>query len=721
MSEKISRRDFLKVAGTGIAITTALTGCGPASRFTTREPYTKMPEYTYNGQSTYYATTCRECPAGCGLVVRTMQGRAIKVEGNPLHPVNLGKTCARGQASLHGLYNPDRIQGPGKRNRGESALKAIDWEEGVKAVASILSSDPRSVVFLSGIANDHVFDFASELFSANGSPKPIRSSAFAIFESQATLRDATRTLFGTSNPLYFDLANADVAFSFGSSFLETWQNPVANTRAFSKFRRGHEKRGYLVHFEPRMSQTAMKADEWIPVTAGTEGLVADAISKLVSEARDGVAPAAYNLINIEEASKVSGVSLESLERLAKIFANAQAPLALPPVTASGAENGLDAVISVLNLNVVANNLGKEGGVFISPDVALASQDTSATYLELQSLVADIESGKVKTLLIHGVNPIFELPASLGFEAALEKIGTIVSFSSYMDETSALADYVLPDHTALEGFGYQRVKTSTSVPVISGAQPVVAPFYNTMSTIDLLLAAGIIAGSKVALPYKDEVEFIQAKVEPLMSATDGYYNGPDLPTFWASFQQFGGWWKNSTGLTKPTAPNGIVKTANEFQHSSLKEGELFLLPYLSPILAEAGANKPWLQEVPDPTTTVMWNTWLEINPKTAEEMGLHNDDVVKVITESGEIEVSVLHYKGIRPDVAAIPFGQGHKNNGRYASGRGANPADLFGTSVNPAGDLIYSGQKVRIEKTGRKYPLSRLEGYTKLERDLGEH
>src|SRR5512145_1717518 len=105
MSENISRRDFIKLAGITGATAAVLTGCGPASRYVVREPYTKMPEYTYNGQSTHYATTCRECPAGCGLVVRTMQGRALKVEGNKYHPANLGKTCARGQAGLQGLYN----------------------------------------------------------------------------------------------------------------------------------------------------------------------------------------------------------------------------------------------------------------------------------------------------------------------------------------------------------------------------------------------------------------------------------------------------------------------------------------------------------------------------------------------------------------------------------------------------------------------------------------
>jgi anaerobic selenocysteine-containing dehydrogenase len=152
-----------------------------------------------------------------------------------------------------------------------------------------------------------------------------------------------------------------------------------------------------------------------------------------------------------------------------------------------------------------------------------------------------------------------------------------------------------------------------------------------------------------------------------------------------------------------------------------EGEFHLLTYPSPILAEAGANKPWLQEVPDPMTTVMWNSWIEINPKTAEELGLQDDDVVRVVSSFGEVEVSVLLYRAIRPDVVAIPFGQGHSAYGRYAEGRGVNPANLFGKTFNGAGDLAFAGVKVKIEKTGKKRPLSRMEGYTKLERDEQKH
>src|SRR5215208_5701574 len=155
MSEKISRRDFLKLASVGAATTAVLTGCGPASRYVKREPYSRMPEYTYNGLSTYYATTCRECAAGCGLIVRTMQGRALKVEGNPKHPVNRGKTCPRGQVTLQGLYNPNRVRGPIQHARGEALYNAefqngepnLSWDDAIQVVADALK-DSAEVAFL---------------------------------------------------------------------------------------------------------------------------------------------------------------------------------------------------------------------------------------------------------------------------------------------------------------------------------------------------------------------------------------------------------------------------------------------------------------------------------------------------------------------------------------------------------------------------------------------
>jgi hypothetical protein len=140
------------------------------------------------------------------------------------------------------------------------------------------------------------------------------------------------------------------------------------------------------------------------------------------------------------------------------------------------------------------------------------------------------------------------------------------------------------------------------------------------------------------------------------------------------------------------------------------GEFYLFLYMSPIMGDGGgANKPWLQETPDPTTTVMWNTWVDINPKSADELGLVDDDVVRIISPVGAIEVIVYRYPAIRPDTIAISFGQGHTAYGRYAQGRGANPAELMSLRLNGADDLAFGATKVHIEKTGRKQSLTRLE------------
>src|SRR5512140_3650552 len=295
MSPEMSRRDFLKLAGVGAATSAALTGCGPLARYVRREPYTRMPEYNYNGVSTYYATTCRECAAGCGIVVRTFQGRALKVEGNPDNPVNQGKTCARAQVTLQGLYNPDRVTDPIQRKRrGESAADTLNWDKAVQVVADALTKNkPEEIAFLVGTHPAHLFDLASDLMAALGGAAHIRYGALAMFESRATLAQAVQQLFGQPGLPAFDIGGSDLVLSFGANFLETWLSPVAQTRAYAQMRQGNPgRRGLLVQFEPRMSQTAAKADQWVALKPGTEALVALAIGRLAAEGRGAALPPA---------------------------------------------------------------------------------------------------------------------------------------------------------------------------------------------------------------------------------------------------------------------------------------------------------------------------------------------------------------------------------------------------------------------------------------------
>jgi len=716
MTEKFSRRDFIKLAGVGAATTAVLTGCGPASRYVTREPYLQMPEYNYNGQSTYYATTCRECAAGCGLIIRTVQGRALKTEGNANNPLNLGKTCARGQATLHGLYNPDRVMEPMKRgSRGGDSTSTMDWDAAIQVVADALTKNkPEEIAFLMGMAPDHLFDLVSDLATATGMNAPVRFSALGMFDARATLSKAAENLFGEARLPFFDVAGAQVVFSFGANFLETWLSPVSYTRGFAGLREAKTKqRGTFVQFESRMSQTASKADEWISLRPGTEALVALAIGRLASEKRGGPVPRAFSGVNPIDVASTSGVKLEVLNHLAEIFADSAGALAIPGGSALGQSNGLAVAEAVLALNAISDNFGKPGGVYLS---GFAPNQTEyqrpASPMEMQDLVQKMFDGKIKVLFVHGVNPLFELPTSLKFGGASKYVDQLISFATFPDETAQEADYVFPDHHGLESWGYQRVATGASQPVLSGAQPVVVPYYNTRATADVLISAAKLAGGKfeAALPFSDEVDFLQNKLAPLMNQADASVTGPDLPTFMAYFQQNGGFWQQEDVRVSPDSADVLNRNIAAEEAEFAGEGEFFFIPFVSPTLAESGANKPWLQELPDPTTTVMWNTWVEINPETAKEMGIDDDDVVRIVSEAGQVEASVYKYPAIRPDTIAMPFGQGHTAYGQFAAGRGVNPADLLGSHFNESGDLAFAGMKVKLEKTGKKRPLARREG-----------
>lgn len=715
MSPEISRRDFIKLASAGAAATAVLTGCGPESRYVTREPYVKMPEYNYNGLSTNYATSCRECSAGCGIVVRTFQGRAIKVEGNPDNPINLGKTCARGQITLQGLYNPDRVNDPIQRSkRGASDATTLNWDAAVKVVADALTKNgPNEVAFLLGMAPDHLFDLVSSMMKALGGPAPVRFGALGMFEARATLVQAAKALFGQEAMPFFDIGKSDVVFSFGANFLETWLSPVAQTREFARMRQGTPgKRGVFVQFEPRLSQTASKADTWVALKPGTEALVALAIGRLISDARALPPSPVFSSVDVNQAAAQAEISVDNLKLLANTLNSAARPAVIPGGAPLGRSNGLETAEAILALNTLLGNLGKDGGLYLAPVAPLSdAYHRPASPHEMQDFIGKLKKGAIKVLFIHGVNPVFELPNSMGFLDALSSVPQIISFATFPDETALQADYVFPDHHALESWGYQRAATGANVPVLAGMQPVVVPFHNTKSTVDVLLAAAQAAGGKLAsaLTFKDEFSYIESQLGPLVSDASGFFTAPEINTFMAYFQQHGGWWSTSDGRTAPSTANGLSAGLNATVAQFDGDGDFFLLPFVHPVMGEAGANKPWLQEVTDPTTTVMWNTWVEMNPATADALGIKDNDVVNIVSPFGALQATVYRYPAIRPDTIGIPFGQGHTAYGQFAQKRGANPLDLLTANFNQAGDLAFAGVKVRVEKTGKTFKLARLE------------
>ncbi len=513
MTDRISRRDFLKLAGVGAATGAVLTGCGPAAKYVTRQPYFKMPEYTYNGESTYYATTCRECAAACGLIVRTMQGRAIKVEGNAAHPVNLGKTCARGQATLQGLYNPDRVTSPLRQERNSKlSTNVLTWDDAVATVAGVFKKyKPSEIAFLVGMAPDHLFDLLTDLANGIGAPAPIRYGALSMFESRATLSQAAAELFGQAALPFFDLSNADLVLSFGANFLETWLSPVAYTRGFSKMRKGKDgRRGYLVQFEARMSQTGRWLTSGFRSAPGPKDWSRLALAAWWPGRAQAHSPAISPAWIRRMPREQAGVQLETLEALAAAWSMPGLRLPWWVVRRWRRAMDLQTAKSVLALNALVGDPSSPN-VFLSPLApGQSAYHRPASAQEMADFVRKLESGAVKALFVHGVNPVFELPASLGFSEALKNVETVISFATFPDETALMADYIFPDHHGLESFGYQRVMTGAAESALSGMQPVVTPFHDTRATADVLLAAAASVGGRLssALNFADEFAFIQ---------------------------------------------------------------------------------------------------------------------------------------------------------------------------------------------------------------------
>ena len=705
MTKQISRRDFLKLGGVGVAAAAVLTGCGPASRYVTRRPYQDMPEYNQTGVSTYFATTCMECPAGCGLIVRTREGRAIKAEGNPEHPVNQGKICPRGLTSVQGLYNPDRVAGPTRQNRGASAAEKLDWNTAMALIAQTFKDDPQQTAFLLGAAPHHLADFVGELaVGIGGAPAPVVYSAYDWLNGAATLRQATVSIFGSARMPYFDISGADVVVSFGADFLEGWVSPLAYSRLFGQMRRNNvSRRARLVMIEPRMSVTGGAADIWLPAAPGSEWQVALALGGRAAEYRGKAAPGILNSVSLAQAAAASGISEEKLDEVATLLANAKAPVIIPGGSVLAQANGLAIAEVALLLNDLLGALGTQ--VWLSP----AAEQPARTLHDVQDLVARMGAGLVKTLFIHGVNPLFDLPAAFGFAEALKKVGTVISFASFPDETALASDLILPDHTPLESFGYQRVLSGNSSQALSGSQPVVVPLHDTRATLDVLLGAARLLGGALsaALPYLDEYDFIMQKLIPYRAASQGSIITPDILTFLSIFQQKGGWWTGD----QPEVPQARIPASltGKLTPITTLEGKFHLHIFQTQMGDGRGANRPWLQETPDPMTTLMWNSWVEIHPETAAKLGIKDDDVVKISSVAGEIEASVYLYPAIRPDTIAIPFGQGHTALGRYAAGRGCNPANLLSVVFNPANDLVIADTLVTITPTGKTRPLARLE------------
>jgi anaerobic selenocysteine-containing dehydrogenase len=579
-------------------------------------------------------------------LVRTFDGEVGGIAGNPLHPINRGTVCPKAFGGLQLLYDSNRIKQPMARSGERGKFRPIGWDEAIKMVSQRLS-DLRAkglshtVAILGGQYRGYRDTMWKRFAESYGTPNYIRLRCLSP-EKPAI---AHQLMQGVTSPLRYDLAKAQFILSFGTGLLESWLGPVHASAAFAQLRRSSERRrGRFVQVDPRRSATAIKADRWVPVVPGSDGILALGIANVMI--REGLYDqdfVAENTFGFEDwtdssgqqhtgfrnlvlrdyglftVSAVTGVPVKTILEIARGLGTIKPAIVIGERGPSYGPDDLHTRMAIHSLNALVGNIGVSGGLLLQGDLPLAPlpsivADAPARHAFSQAridgagespyvMVSDapqvvperILKGSpypVNALFLFATNPLANNPAKEAFASAMKKVPFIVSFSPFLDESTAMADLILPDDTYLERWQDDPVAHLAGFNSFSIARPASKQLHQTQNTGDVLLKITQQLGGSVAqsFPWKKFEELLRAGAEGLHKSGRGYVASihpeealrnileregfwapefKDADAFWNALLERGAWW-DPTGL--PVSRKALLKTPSgkfEFYSTSLK--------------------------------------------------------------------------------------------------------------------------------------------------------
>ena len=730
----LTRRDFLRVAGATSVAGVLFAGCAIPERELIKQSPHDLPEDLAQGLEDVYATACGACMEGHGIVVRVAEGRAKKIEGNPDHPLNRGGLFPGCLAGVQALYHPDRFTGP---MDGDSSTS---WNDGLARLNSLVSStDASRTVLITQPNRGHLGVVVKNLVDGTGMQhlqlEPLETTV---------IRQAVKDVFGQDRLPLFDIANAGSVLSIGADFLESWLAPIHYSRAFGHFLRGEGRtRGTLTHASSRYSMTAANADTWLPIAPGQEGMLAlsiayvlvheglanEAAANAMTGGQGEAALAAYSPASIAgRLGATPGVIDEAkITELARNLASHGPAVVLVGGSSIAQPNGLFNAQAGLMLNGLLGNVGQSGGVIFNPPASLDELNdipVPASYADWRSLRDSLNNGGIDLVLVDGANPVHAL-AALDFGDALGRAGNIVSFSSVPNDTTALASLILPDQHYLESWGTASADPGPGFEVLTVQQPVTAPLldenrdpiYDSRSFGDVLISLSQSLGVRRRIQGDSMEEVVLNALNRLNNANSGRgsVQGSTLAAFTTGVLQRGGWWNMSSRASTSWTPGALSMDAamtNMPQVNAEESGNYHLIPFANSTLGDGtGSHLPWTQSAPDPITSMVWHSWVEVNSREAARLGLRDGDLVELQSGRGSVEVPVYFHPGIPPNVVSVPFGRGRVNSGRYAVDSGINILDILEEiDVEGAGAHAWGATSVTIRPLGRRVRMARMEG-----------
>jgi menaquinone reductase, molybdopterin-binding-like subunit len=578
----IGRREFIGlVAGGAAGVAVGF----PGGRFFSNTLSTANQSiYPPRGPQELVLSVCGACPGGCGVRVRKIGERVVKVEGNPLHPISGGRLCPKGQAAVQALYHPDRIKTPLRRVGARGSLasfKPATWDAALAEIGARLHAvrdeqRPESVVLLRGPADDIGVRLARRFLDAFGSPNDIAFDRRAEAAEIAVL--LTHGMRAMPAP---DIRGADYILSLGAEMLEASAAPVFTMRAYGDFRQSHAaRRGKLVHVDPRLSISAASADEWIAIRPGTHATFALGIAAaMVGEGlynKDFVADRGTGFdtlqqilarhFPLEKVAADTGVSVNVILRVARELAGARRGLVLPPDKGPLLGGRVYDHLAVHILNALAGNIDQPGGVLIADDVDVdappPARDAIAAAghrrprldgVDAQSMIAgdpeQLAQGlataqpyRAEVLFVAGADPLYASTTRARFAAAIERVPMTVVFANLATDTALYADWILPETHALEQWSLRGAPASVPFPIVSVGSPALAkPVVDARPLGDVFIALGKRAGIENALPWDDSKSSIRAAVDRLYESKRGAIMGSGFEAAWVRMMEEAGWW------------------------------------------------------------------------------------------------------------------------------------------------------------------------------------
>ncbi len=678
----VTRRRFLALMGASAAFAAA--GCNNYQDKGVIYPYNQKPEEVILGLPNYYASTCTGCTSACGILVKTREGRPIKVDGNPDHPVNKGKICTKGQASVMNLYSPERLKEP-MMNKAQA-----NWADVHKKITEALVSASGSGKEIALVTHTILSPTLKKLIDEFKITYPTtKVYSYEVFSDSARV-NAWQKSYGKRSMPVLQLDKAKIILALESDFLGNDSNMLEYTRMFTRNRdvMGKNEFNRLYAVEGAVTNTGMNADYRLRLkTDAVEELVMCLLNELAGKkklsafAMDSRVTSVFSSNDLKQFAAKYKLDEKVLNHIVEDFAKNQGE----SIVIGGDKLPESTHIAINLLNEVIG-----GNKLYSTEADNTELMPLSTPQEMENLVSDLAGGRVGAVIHFDTNPVYNLSPEYKYEEAVKKAPVIITLAEQVSETTEISNYVLPVHNQLESWNDFKTRTG----FYSMQQPIIAPLYNTRQKEALLLSW---KDNKEATEttYKD---YLQANWEkgiyPVMGAAAPFKK------FWNSILHDGVVFLNE----KPEAAGGAFSVDAFASSPKMKASNDFVILLQNNNNVGDGrfAFNGWLQELPNPVTKIVWDNYAAISVQSASELGVNTNDTVDITIGSRKQTFPVFIQPGMADKTIEISLGYGRTAAGAIGTGIGVN-ANMLIAKAPALNERFYNNASVAA--AGGKYEL----------------